>query len=240
MRDFLRGPLADNPRMLARAGNAMEQAFYGHRDRLADKWHHYLEVYDRHLSRYRGKAVHLLEIGVFKGGSLQIWKSYLGGGAVIHGIDIDPSCRDHAEPQIAVHIGHQADRRFLRQVAAAMGRVDVVVDDGSHTNSDQIATFEALYPLLTPDGVYICEDTHTSYWPEYGGGYRKPGTFVEFAKGLVDRLHAWHVDEGEEASARDQSFARTTNGIAFYDSMVVLERRWRAEPLRAKVGWRQD
>ena len=91
----------------------------------------------------------------------------------MHGIDIDPDCARVAEERVVPHIGDQADVGFLRQVVREMGRVDVVIDDGGHHSSLQIATFEALYPLVDPNGVYLCEDTRASYWGHYGGGYRK-------------------------------------------------------------------
>src|SRR5262245_2761140 len=168
--------------MLARATNPMEAAYYRHGGHLVHKWHHYLEVYDRHLGRFRGEAVHVLEIGIHRGGSLQVWKSYLGERAIIHGIDIDPDCAQFAEERIVPHIGDQGDVEFLKRVVHEMGRVDVVIDDGVHHSALQIATFEALYPLVDPNGVYVCEDTRASYWAEFGGGYRRPGTFVEYAK----------------------------------------------------------
>ena len=220
--------------LLAGATNAMEAAYYRHDGHRAYKWHHYLEAYDRHLGRFRGRDVRVLEIGINYGGSLQIWKSYFGERAIIHGIDIDPDCARVAEERVVTHIGDQADADFLRRVVREMGRVDVVIDDGGHESAPQIATFEALYPLLDPNGVYVCEDTRTSYWSEFGGGYRKPGTFIEYAKALVEPLHVWYFED--DVIARDETFARTTLGIFFYDSMVVLEKRPRAGPVQYRVG----
>jgi hypothetical protein len=225
---------ADRDAMLARAANAFEAIYYAHRGRLAYKWHHYLELYDRHLGRFRGRPVRILELGIHAGGSLQLWKAYFGAHAVIHGIDIDPACAQFAEPQIVPHIGDQADTGFLQQVIDQMGGIDVVIDDASHKGRDQIASFELLYPLIDPDGVYICEDTRSAYWRQYDGGYRKPGTFIEYAKRLVDRLHAWYIEN--EEIARDESFARMTLGICFYDSMVVIEKRARSVPFQYTVG----
>jgi hypothetical protein len=91
-----------------------------------------------------------------------------------------------------------------------------------------------LYPLIDANGVYICEDTRTSYWSHYGAGYRKPDSFIEYAKGLVDRLHAWYIED--EAIARDETFARMTLGIFFYDSMVVFEKRTKSVPFQCSVG----
>ena len=36
-------------------------------------------------------------------------------------------------------------------------------------------------------GIYMVEDTLTSYWPGYGGGYHNPGTFLEY------RCEFWHL-----------------------------------------------
>jgi cephalosporin hydroxylase/molybdopterin converting factor small subunit len=220
--------------MLARAANPMETAYYAQEGRAAYKWHHSLEVFDRHLARFRGRPVRLLEIGIYRGGSLQVWKRYFGEHAIIHGIDHEPACARVAEDRIVPHIGSQSDVDFLRRVVDEMGGVDVVVDDGGHLSDDQIATFEALYPLIDPHGVYVCEDTRTSYWSRFRGGYRQPDTFIEYAKALVDGLHAWHIEDA--ALARDDTFARTTLGVFFYDSVVVVEKRPHDRPVQYSVG----
>lgn len=228
---------AGRAEMLARAANPMEAAYYRHDGRVAYKWHHYLEVYDRHLGRFRGRPVRILEIGIYDGGSLQVWKRYLGERAIIHGIDIEPRCAGVAEDRIVPHIGSQTDAGFLERVVDEMGGVDIVIDDGGHEGAQQITSFQTLYPRVTANGVYICEDTRASYWSRYGGGYRKPGTFIEHAKALVDALHAWYVED--DAVARDETFARMTLGILFYDSMVVFEKRPRDLPFQYQVG-RED
>ena len=188
------------------------------------------QLYDRHLHHFRGRPVRILELGTFSGGSLQIWKSYFGEQAVIHGIDIEPGCAEFSEERVVTHMGSQADATLLKQVIEEMGGVDVVIDDASHIGRDQIISFEVLYPLLDANGVYICEDTRASYWSQYEGGHRKPGTFIEYAKALIDRLHAWYIED--EATARDKSFARMTLGIFFYNSMVVFEKRAKNIPFQ--------
>ncbi|MDZ7817326.1 MAG: hypothetical protein U5K55_01380 [Aliarcobacter sp.] len=37
----------------------------------------------------------------------------------------------------------------------------------------QINTFEELFDHIDKNGIYLCEDIHTSYLEEYGGGYKK-------------------------------------------------------------------
>ncbi|ACL61982.1 class I SAM-dependent methyltransferase [Methylobacterium nodulans] len=221
----------------ARMDNPMRDAYFAQGDRLASKWTHYLDAYDRHLSRYRGKPVRLLEIGVNHGGSLQVWRRYLGPQAVIHGLDIDPRCAGVGDPGTTIHIGSQTDRALLRRIVEAMGGIDVVIDDGSHVSAHQIATFETLYPLMAPDGVYAVEDVHCSYWPAVGGGLRAPGAFMEYAKDLLDRLHARYVLD-PDPEPRDPGFADVTDSIAFYDSLVVFERRPKGPARAIPVGHR--
>jgi hypothetical protein len=210
--------------------------FENNKKRLIFKWMHYFEIYDRYFSRYRGADVHFLEIGVCHGGSLQMWKDYFGPKAKIFGVDVNPLCKQFEEDQVAIFIGDQADKTFLSRLKLEMPRLDIVLDDGGHTMEQQINTFEALYPHISANGIYMCEDTHTSYWKKYGGGYRHPGSFIEYSKNFVDALHAWHF---EDTGKKDVSeFTKSTYGLHFYDSIVVLEKRPIPRPVARQIGQR--
>jgi hypothetical protein len=185
------------------------------------KWHHYFDIYHIHFSRFRGQPIKLLEIGVYQGGSLQMWKSYFGPKAQIYGVDVDPGCKALEEEQIRIFIGDQADREFLGALRAEIGPVDIVIDDGGHRMEQQIATFEELYPWVSETGVYLVEDLHTSYWEEYGGRYRQPGTFIEYAKGFVDQINAWHSRDPELTPS---VLTKSAAGLHFYDSLLVIEK----------------
>jgi hypothetical protein len=84
-----------------------------------------------------------------------------------------------AERGTEVVIGDQEDREFLARLRDRLGTVDLVIDDDGHTMGQQIATLEELWPAVRDGGLYVVEDLHTSYWEEFGGGWRQPGTFVE-------------------------------------------------------------
>lgn len=201
--------------------NPLEKYFRTNRGRRIHKWLHYFDVYHRHFERFRGRRVLIVEFGVAQGGSLQMWRHYFGPRSEIVGVDIDARCRAFEEPGIRVRIGDQEDRTFLRALVDEIGPIDVVIDDGGHTMAQQIATFEELYPSMTTDGVFLVEDVHTSYWSNYGGGVRRAGTFVEYAKGLIDQLNAFH---SREPGFDVDEFTRTTRSMHFYDSIVVFER----------------
>ncbi len=211
----------------------LEKYFRANDKRLIHKWNHYFDIYDRHFSRLRNKPVKILEIGVSQGGSLQMWKAYFGAQAKIYGVDVNPKCKELEEENVEIFIGSQSDRSFLRDLTEKIGTVDLLIDDGGHTMKQQIVTFEELYELVSDDGIYVCEDVHTSYWPEFGGGHKNPKSFIEYSKNLIDQINAFHSREkGFEAD----DFTRTTDSIHFYDSVVIIEKRIREKPFDEKTG----
>jgi hypothetical protein len=88
---------------------------------VVHKWHHYIPIYERFFSKYRGKEFRFLEIGVSQGGSLKIWREYFGPEAIIFGIDIEPNCSRFDGLHGQVRIGSQIDEEFLRNVITEMG-----------------------------------------------------------------------------------------------------------------------
>jgi 23S rRNA U2552 (ribose-2'-O)-methylase RlmE/FtsJ len=217
------------------AKNPLETYFYGNQGRLIHKWVHYFEIYHRHFQSFRHKPVTIVEFGVSQGGSLQMWKHYFGPQARIIGVDINPKCAALAEPQIQIRIGDQEDRNFLRSLANEVGGIDVLIEDGGHTMGQQIATFEELWPNIVEGGVFLIEDLHTSYWAKYGGGLRREGTFVEYAKQLIDQQHAWH--SREEGLVVDQ-YTTTIRGMHVYDSIIVFDKGSVRKPKHLRTGTR--
>lgn len=198
---------------------SMWPLFVDNEGKPVHKWTHYFPVYDRHFGRFRNLDVVVLEIGVSKGGSLQLWKKFFGPYARIIGIDKDADCAAHAEQQIDVRIGSQSDVRFLAKVVAEFGPPDIVIDDGSHIMSDVRTTFDFLYPRISRTGVYLVEDLHTAYWPEFGGGLNQ-ATFIDYSKHLVDELNADH----SRGQLSPTEFTRSTLSMHIYDSIIVFEK----------------
>lgn len=209
--------------------NDLEVFFYESMGNRSTKWRHYFEIYDRHLARFRGKDVHVVEFGVKHGGSLQMWKYYFGPCAHVYGVDINPNCKQIEEEGIEVFIGDQEDRTFLRSLLRSIPRLDVLIDDGGHSMKQQIATFEELFAHISADGVYICEDLHTSYWPAVGGGYKRHGTFIEYSKEFIDYVNAWH---SKSQRLQPNEFTKTAYSLHYYDSVLVVEKRPMAPPER--------
>ncbi|MCA3716900.1 MAG: class I SAM-dependent methyltransferase [Brevundimonas sp.] len=190
---------------MIRPGNALLDAFIAGPDRAVQKWIDYFDAYDRLLSPWRGRALTFLEIGVQNGGSLMMWRDYLGPEARIIGVDVDPNCRAMTEHGFEIWIGDQGDPAFWEQFKAAVPAIDVVLDDGGHTMRQQLVTFDALFPIVSNGGLFIVEDTHTSYFPSHGGGAPgHPGTWMGKVKDLIDQMHAWYhapIDKADQVMA---------------------------------------
>jgi hypothetical protein len=200
------------------------------------KWLHYFDIYDKTFSRFRGKKVTVLEIGVFRGGSLQMWREYFGSNAQIVGVDIDPQCKRYEDERISIEIGSQEDENFLKTLVEKYGHFDVIIDDGGHTMNQQKVSFDKLFGAVPFGGVYLCEDCHTSYWTSFGGGHKKKSTFIEFSKNLVDVVNQNYIPKCTSLKQRVKDFLRGrksytgskfTNmirSVSFYDSIVVVEK----------------
>jgi hypothetical protein len=196
-----------------------------------NKWLHYFEVYERHLERFVGQDVQLLEVGIQSGGSLEMWRQFLGGGASIYGVDIDPGCRRSEQEGVTVFIGDQADRAFWACVRAETPPLNVVVDDGGHTPEQQRVTLEELLPHLAVGGVYMCEDLH---------GDRN--RFLYYIHGLSQALCAGKP-RASPSDPKRSNFSKATpyqaavHSIHLYPHLVVIERR--DQPLDEFVSLKQ-
>jgi cephalosporin hydroxylase len=183
------------------------------------KWKNYFPIYERYFNQFINQSITLLEIGVFKGGSLQMWKNYLGPYCKIIGIDIDPRCKQFEEDQIDIRIGDQSNPSFLKSIITDYPNIDIIIDDGSHIMNHVIKSFNTLYPYLNNNGIYLIEDMHTSYWDEYEGGLNKKSSVIEYSKTLIDSLNKEHI-RNNTLSSLDNLFS-----IAYYDSIIVFEKK---------------
>jgi hypothetical protein len=184
------------------------------------KWRHYFDVYDRHLRQFRGRPINILEIGIYSGGSLDMWADYFGADAKIYGADIAPECKAYEGAQVRVFIGDQGDRTFWKTVRSEVPHFDVVIDDGGHHPEQQIVTLEEIFPYMSPGGVFICEDVHRSFNP-----------FTGYVVGLANELNSMSNRlKDRETPERPHVIAATplqenVEAIHLYPFMAVLERR---------------
>jgi cephalosporin hydroxylase len=189
---------------LATTVNPLEAYFDAHTEGPGIwKWRHYFDIYHRHLNKFVGTEAHIVEIGVYSGGSLQMWREYFGDRACIYGVDIEPACRAYDGEQVTIFIGDQGDPRFWESFRREVPHIDVVIDDGGHRPLHQIATLEGLLPFMRPGGVYICEDVLGEDQP-----------FHSYVMGLASNLHV-----------EDQltPFQQRIDSVHLYPYLTVIE-----------------
>ena len=113
-------------------------------------------------------------------------------------VDINTNCKKFEKEGVRIVIGDQSDPAFWVQFKKDFPEpIDIFLDDGGHTMVMQTTTLQEMFWQVRDGGVYLCEDLHTSYWPDWGGGYLKDDTMVERSKILVDAVNAWHARNGE-------------------------------------------
>ncbi len=196
------------------------------------KWFHYLPIYHKHFQQYKNrKDLVIVEIGVQHGGSIDLWNKYFGmENCTIYGIDNDPRCKGLEKGNVKIIIGDQGDITFLNSLLELIPKIDILIDDGGHFMLQQINTFNILFDHVKPGGIFLCEDVHTSYIPSFGGILRNPGTFIEFAKNLVDEINGYH-------SGLMTNVTKTCSGIYFYDSIVILDKSEREAVCPSAKFW---
>jgi hypothetical protein len=180
------------------------------------KWRHYFDIYHRHFSRFVGLEVHVLEIGIYSGGSIGMWKSYFGPKCHVYGVDIQSSCKAYESEGVRIFIGDQADPAFWRRFKEEVPTLDIVIDDGGHMSHQQIVTLEELLPHLRPGGVYLCEDIYDTFNP-----------FHHYVSGLTHHLNASQLAPSVQRpheGIRPNAFQRAVRSVHLYPFVVVIER----------------
>lgn len=191
--------------------------------------HHYTPVYQHWFDPLRNKPVRLLEIGIggydnplTGGDSLRMWKSFFRKG-IITGIDIyDKSAL--TEPRIRIYQGDQADKQFLRDVSDKEGPFDIIIDDGSHMQSDIITSFETLFPLMSSGGIYVIEDTQTSYRPKYGGSTKDMWTVPSAMNYFIKKIHTVNHKEWIKEDLEETLSVEGIGSISFYQNLIMITR----------------
>ena len=142
----------------------------------------YLEEYDPIFEPLVQKDIKLLELGIYKGGSLLLWRDYFPNGTVA-GIDIKLPKGLESEERIQLFNGSQTDTGFLSEVAdkIAPDGFDIIIDDASHIGEfTKVAFWHLFSNHLKPGGLYVIEDWGTGYMTYFpdGKGFKIKRSFL--------------------------------------------------------------
>jgi hypothetical protein len=200
------------------------------------KWTHYFSIYEAVFGPLRALPLRILEIGVWRGASLALWRKYFEHPqTTLVGIDILPECAKFDRPAEGIHvrIGSQTDSEFLKQVVREFGPFDLIIDDGSHHSADMITSFNCLYSDgLKDSGIYFAEDLHANYWRPWRDSQK---SFLDLCKDLMECMHAHYyyrpprggffidkASDQSEASLPVPRITRMLREIRVFDSMVAI------------------
>jgi len=148
----------------------------------------YFQIYSDLFSHLRGSDCTFIETGVLNGGSLFMWRNWLGEKARIIGVDLNLVAKKWEEYGFEIYIGDQGDPLFWQNSFREIGSFDVLLDDGGHQSFQQIVTLSEAVKAAKNKCIIAVEDTYTSFFKMFSG--HREHSFLEYAKDSTDTLLA--------------------------------------------------
>jgi len=203
----------------------------------------YIENYERWFGPLRGTPVRLLELGVYRSGSLPMWRNYFPHGLIV-GLDMQPNPLEKMPDGVRFYQGSQSDEILLNLLAreCAPDGFDVVIDDAAHVGAIARDSFRILFKRhLKPGGIYVVEDWGTGYWDSWSDGsfYRmvpedgaaQPGGSTSLRARLA-RWLGW-TQPSQFPRSTDPNFAAHNFGMVGFVKELVDEVGWGALHIRS-------
>lgn len=144
---------------------------YNKNNHTSDKHnsHTYLHVYENLFKRFKDKPIKLLEIGLYKGDSLNLWSEYFHESSSIYGLDLDVSqinVKLHDNVLVTQNDAYSVNTIELLKLQEI--KFDIIIDDGPHTVEQQIFFMKNYFDFLNKDGILILEDAMCWEQDKYG------------------------------------------------------------------------
>jgi hypothetical protein len=192
------------------------------------KYDNYFHIYEDLLKKYKNKKITFVEIGVANGGSLFMWRSFFGKKARIIGIDFNPTAKKWEKYGFEIFIGNQAHSIFWNFFFDKVGKVDIIIDDGGHTNDQMIKTFHYCSSGINNGGLLVFEDTHASYLQEFGNPSRF--SFINFCYSVANKINNSFFNK-----KFNYNYQKLIYKVEFYQSLVAFHidklKTYRANPI---------
>lgn len=189
--------------------------------------HDFLHFYEHEFAKFRDRSFFLLEIGVYKGHSLETWGRYFQN-AVIAGIDINPdSVNYNTRSNTNVRVGDASLLEVQDAIIEEFGSPLIVVDDGSHYWHHQIECLRYLWPRIRKGGAFVMEDLHTSF-PGLASSYREHSEVSTYD--YIMRLNRWVVGNRHMAGEKAQdgfiaNYWSTIRSIHWHCGTCVIHKK---------------
>ena len=152
---------------------------YNEKKFITDKYDlGYLDnIYDDLFKKYLGKPISFLEIGIQRGGSLQLWEEYFDKSSQIYGMDI-LFCKNIENQQKIKQFTCNAYTEESANIFKS-STIDIIVDDGPHTLESFILLIDLYFDKLKTDGLLVIEDIINISWTPILVNYAKQKGYKE-------------------------------------------------------------
>ena len=117
------------------------------------------------------------------------FSNFFGKKAKIIGIDLNPESKKFKKYGFKIFIGDQSKENFWKNFFSKVGKVDLVLDDGGHTNYQQIITTNCCIPNIKDDGMIVIEDVHTSFIKNKWYNPSKY-SYINYCKKLIEDINS--------------------------------------------------
>ncbi len=204
-------------------------------DKHQPNGHLYGFAYARTFSRFRYRRVKVLEIGIggygfsLGGQSLTAWQAYFPFGKII-ACDIEDRF-DLKTIRTKIYKVDQSSKPDLEKLKVSEKKFDIIIDDGSHLSKHQIFTFLEMFDSLKDGGIYVIEDTMTSFWSFSGwdGAHIDELSFINTCIGyflsITPYLNADEFQTDRSVDIDRAKIASKIGSIQFEKNLIIIERR---------------
>ena len=190
----------------------------------------YFKVYEEIFGHLVNTNCTFIETGVLDGGSLFMWREWLGSDARIIGIDLNPQAEKWKDHGFEIFIGDQGNPDFWEKTLSKIGSFDAFLDDGGHQSFQQIVTLQEVIKAAKNNCVIAVEDTHCSLYKDFSkhGNY----SFLEYSKDSTDILLG--------SSANSRIFKERYPTIKNQDSINLLNKTYKISFYSGIVSYHID
>jgi len=183
----------------------------------------YFDIYDSLFSEFKNKPITFVEVGIFGGGSLFMWKKYFHPKSRIIGIDLNPKSKNYEKHGFEIFIGDQEDENFWKNFYKKIGKIDILLDDGGHTDIQQTQTLISSINNIKENGIIAIEDVHTSYLTEFGNP--SSSSFINYSKKIVDLINYRYSGLNKLKYRKNKItdlFKKNVYSVNFFESVVAF------------------
>mgnify|MGYP001249234598 FL=1 len=120
--------------------------------------HGYSKIYERYFEKIRNANLNVLELGSFYGNAAGAFFYYFKNSSIYSG-DICPDLFRYKSQRLKnFYINTSSEISIKKDLLDNQRIFNVIIEDASHTLKDQIISLFMLFKILSPKGIFICEE----------------------------------------------------------------------------------